>query len=130
MKFVLFPIGRAEGFQVTDEFIAQLPKQLIVPNSHLQISKSIGQGKKKLYAVLVGVKSFFYNPCSLISSPPNSFLSLHFAEYGRVMESWAGQTVASHTVYFVQESFCTFYILCRRVWSCLQSKAVEKTRKK
>ena len=53
------PIGRAEGFQVTDEFIAQLPKQLIVPNSHLQISKSIGQGKKELYAVLVGVSHFY-----------------------------------------------------------------------
>ena len=30
---------------VTDDFIAQLPQQLIVPSSHLQISKSIGEGK-------------------------------------------------------------------------------------
>ena len=30
---------------VTDDFIAQLPKQLIVPSSHLQISKSVGEGK-------------------------------------------------------------------------------------
>ena len=43
-KFILCYIGRAAGFQVTDEFIAQLPQQLIIPNSHLQISKSIGQG--------------------------------------------------------------------------------------
>ena len=50
-------IGRAAGFQVTDEFIAQLPQQLIIPNSHLQIFESIGEGKLQLHvvqAVLVG----------------------------------------------------------------------------
>ena len=50
-------------FQVTEEFIAQLPKQLIIPSSHLQISKSIGQGNlqtNKVCAVsLVGVSHFY-----------------------------------------------------------------------
>ena len=39
------PIVRAAGFQVTDEFIAQLPQHLIVPSSHLQLLESIGEGK-------------------------------------------------------------------------------------
>ena len=42
---ILCVIGRAAGFQVTDEFIAQLPQQLIVPSSHLQLFESIGEGK-------------------------------------------------------------------------------------
>ena len=41
------PIGtvpKSPGFQVTDEFIAQLPQQLIVPSGHLQLFESVGQG--------------------------------------------------------------------------------------
>ena len=36
---------KSSGFQVTDEFMAQLPLQLIVPSSHLQLFESVGQGK-------------------------------------------------------------------------------------
>ena len=43
--FILSPIEWAAGFQVTDEFIAQLPQHLIVPSSHLQLLESIGEGK-------------------------------------------------------------------------------------
>ena len=43
--------GRAAGFRVTDEFIAQLPKQLIVSNSNLQIFESIGEDKLQLHVV-------------------------------------------------------------------------------
>ena len=55
---ILCVIGRATGVQVTDEFIAQLPQQLIVPSSHLQIFESIGEGRLELHvmqAVLVGI---------------------------------------------------------------------------
>ena len=41
------PIGAASkssGFQVTDEFMEQLPQQLIVPSSHLQLFETVGQG--------------------------------------------------------------------------------------
>ena len=43
--FILSPIVRAARFQVTDEFIAQLPQHLIVSSSHLQLLESIGEGK-------------------------------------------------------------------------------------
>ena len=47
-KFILSPIGRAAGFQVTDKFVAQLPQHLIVPSSHLQLFQSIGEGKSQI----------------------------------------------------------------------------------
>ena len=123
-EFVLCLIGKtAAEFQVTDEFIAQLPKQLIIPNSHLQIFKSIGQGNLQTNkaCTVSWCQSFFYRPCSLIPSPPPSFLPLHMLS----MESWAGpDNVATVTWWF-----CIVYTLYRRVWSCLQSKAVEKTGK-
>jgi len=40
----MYPIGTVSRFQVTDEFMAQLPQQLIVPSSHLQLFESVGQG--------------------------------------------------------------------------------------
>ena len=55
---ILCVIGRAAGFRVTDEFLAQLPQQLIVPSSHLQLFESIGEDKLQLHVVqpvLVGI---------------------------------------------------------------------------
>ena len=43
----MYPTGtvsKSSGFQVTDEFMAQLPQQLIIPSSHLQLFESVGQG--------------------------------------------------------------------------------------
>jgi len=43
----MYPTGivsKSSGFQVSDEFMAQLPQQLIIPSGHLQLFESIGQG--------------------------------------------------------------------------------------
>ena len=43
----MYPTGtvsKSSGFQVTDEFMAQLPQQLIIPSSNLQLFESVGQG--------------------------------------------------------------------------------------
>ena len=105
------PIEWAAGFQVTDEFITQLPQHLIVSSSHLQLLESIGEGKLldltwNLYVLdhiiytrympfvaqaqpsissLVVWKSnemLGRAPCSLIPRPQLSVTSL--AEYGKV----------------------------------------------
>ena len=37
--------SNSSGFQVSAEFIAQLPRQLIVPKNHLQLFESVGEGE-------------------------------------------------------------------------------------
>ena len=76
INFVSYTTGKTAGFQVTDEFITQLPQQLIVPSSHLQISKSIGEGNlqtNKLCSVLDGVSHFYTNHVVLFPGPHPAF---------------------------------------------------------
>ena len=88
---ILCVIGRGAGFQVTDEFIAQLPQQLVVPSSHLQIFESIGEGKLELHvmqAVLVGISHIDTSCIPYFQTPA----FCHFTCYARkAVESWAGQ---------------------------------------
>ena len=48
LHIIMPPAGatsNSSGFQVSAEFIAQLPRQLIVPKNHLQLFESVGEGE-------------------------------------------------------------------------------------
>ena len=90
---ILCVLGRATGVQVTDEFIAQLPQQLIVPSSHLQLFESIGEGELQLHvmqAVLLGIS---HTDTSCIPHVALFAAFCHFTcyKYRKAVESWAGQ---------------------------------------
>ena len=88
--FILHPIGKTAGFQVTDEFVAQLPQQLIVPSSHLQLFESIGEGKlqtsHRVCAELVIFIQATYTTCIHIPWLSTSFSLL---AVWNIMKSWS-----------------------------------------
>ena len=79
-KSILCTVGRATGFQVTDEFIAQLPQQLIVSSRHIQLFENIGEGKSQISHTICTCV------CHLYNTVHTTFPSL--AIIRKTMEQW------------------------------------------